>query len=85
MALNKTVLIFGFQPNILVVIFIGVAVGIMSPLPKLLVAGFGAVALLVAKRCAKDPIGLVIFCRALFQRAKYVPTMREVFRMEIEG
>lgn len=77
-------LIFGFPPKALTMICVGLAVGIIASPSKLLVAVLAAIALVITKRCAKDPIGLLIFWRAMFQKAQYVPTMRKVFRMEIK-
>lgn len=83
LALNRPVRIFGFPPKALTLIFVCVAIGIISPIPKLLVAALALIALLVTRRVARDPIGLLIWMRAFFQKAKYEPTRREVFRMEI--
>ena len=84
LALNRPQLIFGFPPKALVLIFIGIAVGIITPIPKLLIAALAVVALVVTRLVARDPIGFLIWVRALFQKAQYLPTMRKVFRMEIK-
>lgn len=65
-------------------IFVCLAVGIILPIPKLLVAALALVALLVARRLSKDPVALLIWIRALLQKARYLPTLRKVFQMRIE-
>lgn len=84
LALNRPITIFGFPKKALIVILVGLAIGIMTPLPKLLVAAIALMALVVTWYVGKDPVALLVWIRALFQKAKYIPTMRRVFRMEIK-
>lgn len=84
LALNRPIRIFGFPPKALTFVFVGLAIGIMTPLPKLLVALLAFAALGAIRYFASDPIALLIWARAFFQKAKYEPTRREVFRLEIK-
>jgi hypothetical protein len=81
--LNRPIRVFGFPPKALTTIFMALAVAILSPIPKLALPFLLGLALWLTHRLARDPVGLKIWWRAFFQRARYLPTKREVFRMEI--
>lgn len=84
LALNRPIRVFGFPPKALTLVCVLVAVGIMMPIPKLLVAVLGFAALVAVRYSARDPVGLLIWARAFFQCAKYEPTQRKVFKLEIK-
>lgn len=84
LALNKPIRIFGYPPKALTLVLVFVAVGIMLPVSKLLIAGIGLVALIAIRYFASDPVGLLIWLRAFFQCAQYSPNQRKVFKLEIK-
>lgn len=84
-ALNRPRLIWNrFPPKALTFTFVLVAIGIMTPIPKLLIAVLAAAALWAIAYFGKDPISLLIWIRAFFQCAEYEPTRRKIFRLEIK-
>lgn len=84
LALNKPIRVFGFPPKALTFVLVFVAIGIMTPIPKLLVAGMGIASLGAVRYVAGDPVGLLVWVRAFFQCAKYEPDKRKVFKLEIK-
>jgi hypothetical protein len=83
-AFNRPRRVFGFHPQALISVLVALAVGIMMPVPKLAVAVGALVALGLIRRYGSDPVGLIVLVRALFQKARYEPTRRDVFRLEIK-
>jgi type IV secretory pathway VirB3-like protein len=84
LAINRPIRIFGFPPKALTFVLVFVAIAIMTPIPKILVAVLGIAAVFTVRYFSKDPVGLLVWLRAFFQCAKYEPTQRKIFRMAIE-
>lgn len=87
-ALNKPHRVFGFDPHGLMGCTVGLAFGLLTMVQSLTLGvvvvalsflGLGAVYLY-----GNHKILIVSVCRALFQKARYEPTKRDVFRLEIK-
>lgn len=87
-SLNKPKQVYGFDPQGLTYCTVGAALGILvlfvNPTLGCFVVAGSAIALGCVRLYGKHRVLIVSFWRALWQKARYEPTRRDVFKMEIK-